>query len=50
MKGINSKLKFWKQYPQLFITLFQCPLTSKSHTIKQAFKKAEAHLNICLEK
>ena len=50
MKGINSKSKFWKQYPQLFVTSFQGSITSTSHAIKQAFKKAQAHLNVWLEK
>ena len=50
MKGINSKSKFWKQYPQLFVTSFQGSLTSTSHAIKQAFKRAQINLNVWLKK
>ena len=41
MKGINSRSKFWKLYPQLFITSFQGSLTSTSKAIKQTFNRAK---------
>ena len=42
MKGINSRAKFWKLYPQLFITSFQGSLTSTSKAIKQTFNRAKS--------
>ena len=50
MKGINSKSKFWKQYPQLFVTSFQGSLTSTFHGISQAFKRAKIHIKSWLKK
>ena len=44
MKGINSNSKFWKQYPQLFVTSFQGSLTATSSAIKKTFIKAENHI------
>ncbi len=50
MKGINSRAKFWKLYPQLFITSFQGSLTSTSKAIKQTFNRAENTLKKWKEK
>ena len=50
MKGINSSSKFWKLYPQLFVTSFQGSLTSSSKSIKETFKRAENTLKKWKEK
>ena len=50
MKGINSSSKFWKLYPQLFVTSFQGSLTSSSKSIKETFKRTENTLKKWKEK
>ena len=50
MKGINSKSKYWKLYPQLFVTSYQGSLTSTSKGIKEAFKRAKLTLKKWKEK
>ena len=50
MKGINSKSKYWKLYPQLYVTSYQGSLTSTSKGIKETFRKAELTLKKWREK
>ena len=50
MKGINSKSRFWKLYPQLFVTSYQGSLTSTSKGIKETFYRAESTLKKWKEK
>lgn len=50
MKGINSKSKYWKLYPQLYVTSYQGSLTSTSKGIKEAFNRAEYTLKKWKEK
>ena len=50
MKGINSKSKYWKLYPQLYVTSYQGSLTSTSKGIKEAFNRAENTLKKWKEK
>ena len=50
MKGINSKSKFWKLYPQLFVTTYQGSLTSTSKGIKETFDRAKLTLKKWKEK
>ena len=41
MKGINSRSKYWKLYPQLFVTSFQGSLSTSPKAIEQTFIKAK---------
>ena len=50
MKGINSKSKYWRLYPQLFVTSYQGSLTSTSKGIREAFIRAEFTLKKWKEK
>ena len=50
MKGINSKSKYWKLYPQLFVTSYQGSLTSTSKGIREAFNRAQFTLKKWREK
>ena len=50
MKGINSKSKYWKLYPQLFVISYQGSLTSTSKGIREAFRRADLTLKKWKEK
>ena len=44
MKGPNSYIEFFKQFPEVITSFYQCSLTSTSENLEELFKKAEERL------
>jgi hypothetical protein len=44
LKGPNSNIKFFKQFPEVIPSYYQCSLTSTSENLEELFKKAKERL------